>query len=72
MDPDMEELPTDYTSGVDFRITKTSKGGYADYSTSSWARRERPITEEEKAAIDKNGLFILSDFLPKQPSEVEV
>ena len=72
MDPDMEELPTDYTSGVDFRITKTSKGGYADYSTSSWARRERPITEEEKAAIDKNGLFNLSDFLPKQPSEVEV
>ena len=72
MDPDMEELPTDYTSGVDFRITKTSKGGYADYSTSSWARRERPITEEEKAAIDKNGLVNLSDFLPKQPSEVEV
>ena len=72
MDPDMEEQPTDYTSGVDFRITKTSKGGYADYSTSSWARRERPITEEEKAAVDKNGLFNLSDFLPKQPSEVEV
>ena len=72
MDPDMEELPTDYTSGVDFRITKTSKGGYADYSTSSWARRERPITEEEKAAIDKHGLFNLNDFLPKQPSEVEV
>ena len=72
MDPDMEELPTDYTSGVDFRITKTSKGGYADYSTSSWARRERPITEEEKAAVDKNDLFNLSDFLPKQPSEVEV
>tara|TARA_B100001057_G_scaffold451412_1_gene494386 strand:+ start:2044 stop:3036 length:993 start_codon:yes stop_codon:yes gene_type:complete len=72
MDPDMEELPTDYTSGVDFRITKTSKGGYADYSTSSWARRERPITEEEKAAVDKNGLFNLNDFLPKQPGEVEV
>ena len=72
MDPDMEELPTDYTSGVDFRITKTSKGGYADYSTSSWARRERPITEEEKAAVDKNGMFNLSDILPKQPSEVEV
>ena len=72
MDPDMEELPTDYTAGVDFRLNKTTKGGYADYSTSSWARRERPITEEEKAAVDKNGLFNLSDFLPKQPSEVEV
>jgi hypothetical protein len=26
MDPDMEELPTDYTAGVDFRLNKTSKG----------------------------------------------
>ncbi len=72
MDPDMEELPTDYTSGVDFRIVKTSKGGYADYSTSNWARRERPLTEVENAAVEKNGLFNLSDFLPKKPSEVEV
>ena len=72
MDPDMEELPTDYTSGVDFRIVKTSKGGYADYSTSNWARRERPLTEVETGAVEKNGLYNLSDFLPKKPSEVEV
>ena len=72
MDPDMEELPTDYTSGLDFRIVKTSKGGYADYSTSNWARRERPLTEVETAAVEKNGLYNLSDFLPKKPSEVEV
>ena len=25
MDPDMNELPTDYTQGVDFRLTKASK-----------------------------------------------
>jgi len=68
----MEELPTDYTSGVDFRIVKTSKGGYADYSTSNWSRRERPLTEVETAAVEKNGLYNLSDFLPKKPSEVEV
>jgi len=72
MDPDMEELPTDYTAGVDFRLNKTSKGGYADYSTSNWARRERPLTEVETAAVEKNGLYNLSDFLPKKPSEVEV
>src|SRR6056300_1359505 len=72
LDPDMEELPTDYTAGVDFRIVKTSKGGYADYSTSNWARRERPITEDEKAAIDKHGLFNLGDFLPKKPTDVEI
>ena len=72
MDPDMEELPTDYTAGVDFRLNKTTKGGYADYSTSSWARRERPLSDAEMKAIEANGLFKLPDFLPKKPSEVEV
>jgi hypothetical protein len=72
MDPDMNELPTDYTAGVDFRIAKTSKGGYADYSTSNWARRERPLDEAEYKAIEDNGLFNMSDYLPKKPGEVEV
>ena len=72
MDPDMEELPTDYTAGVDFRLNKGSKGGYADYGASSWARRERPLGDSEMAAINNHGLFNLSDFLPKKPSEVEV
>ena len=72
MDPDMEELPTDYTAGVDFRLNKGSKGGYADYGASSWARRERPLGDTEMAAINNHGLFNLSDFLPKKPSEVEV
>ena len=72
MDPDMEELPTDYTAGVDFRLNKTSKGGYADYSTSSWARRERPLTDAEMSGVNTNGLFNMSDFLPKKPSDIEV
>ena len=72
MDPDMEELPTDYTAGVDFRLNKTSKGGYADYSTSNWARRERPLSDVEMKAIETNGLYNLNDFLPKKPGEVEV
>jgi len=72
MDPEMEELPTDYVRGVDFRVKKTSKGGYADYSTSQWSRRERALTEEEKAAIDTHGLYNLNDFLPKKPTDVEV
>ena len=67
MDPDMEELPTDYTAGVDFRLNKTSKGGYADYSTSNWARRDRPLGDAEMKAVNTNGLFNLSDFLPKKP-----
>ena len=69
MDPDMEEMPTDYTAGVDFRLNKTSKGGYADYGTSNWARRERPLSDEEMSAINTHGLFNLSDFLPKKPDE---
>ena len=72
MDPDMEELPTDYTAGVDFRLNKTSKGGYADYSTSTWARRERPLSDAEMNAINTHGLFNLSDFLPKKPDETAV
>ena len=72
MDPELEELPTDYMKGVDFRIKKTSKGGYADYSTSQWSRRERSLSEEEATAIDNHGLFNLSDFLPKKPTEVEL
>jgi gp32 DNA binding protein like len=72
LDPDMEELPTDYVRGTDFRITKTSKGGYADYSTSNWARRERALDEAELAAIKAHGVFNLKDFLPKKPGEVEL
>jgi len=72
VDPEIQELPTDYNRGLDFNIKKTSKGGYADYSTSNWARRESPLTEAEQAAIDAHGLFNLADFLPKKPSESEL
>ena len=72
MDPDMEELPTDYTAGVDFRLSKGSKGGYADYGASNWARRERPLGDAEMNAINTHGLHNLNDFLPKKPGEVEL
>ena len=72
LDPEMDDMPTDTVNGVDFKIVKTSKGGYADYSTSKWSRRSRPLTDEEQAAIAQYGLFNLKDFLPKKPSEVEV
>lgn len=72
MDPEMEELPTDYMRGLDFNIKKASKGGYADYSTSNWARKESALTEVEQAAIQAHGLFNLADFLPKKPNEAEL
>jgi hypothetical protein len=72
MDPELDELPTDYLKGLDFRIAKTSKGGFADYSTSKWSRRERSLTDVESAAVESHGLFDLSGFLPKKPTDVEL
>ena len=72
MDPEILEIPTHFTRGLDFNIKKTSKGGYADYSTSNWARRETALTDAEQAAIEAHGLFNLTDFLPKKPSEAEL
>ena len=72
MDPELEELPTDTLRGLDFRITKTAKGGYADYNTSKWARKESALTEAEQAAIAAHGLYDLSTFLPKKPGDVEL
>ncbi len=72
MDPELESMPTDYTAGLDFTVTKTSKGGYADYSTSKWSRKETALNAQEQGAIDSFGLYNLSDFLPKRPGEVEL
>jgi len=72
MDPELEELPTDYLRGLDFRISKGSKGGFADYNGSKWARKETALTEAEQAAIEQYGLFDLSTFMPKKPGDVEL
>ena len=72
MDPELEELPTDYLRGLDFRVSKGSKGGFADYNGSKWARKESALTEAEQAAIDAHGLFDLSTSLPKKPTDVEL
>ena len=73
MDPDFgEELPTDYDSGVDFRVTKTKSGQYASYTTSSWARKSRSLNQKERDGIAEHGLFDLNDFMPKRPSEEEL
>ena len=72
MDPEMEDLPTDYNNGLDFRVTKTSKGGYADYSTSTWSRKESALAEQQLEAIESFGLNDLSSWLPPKPNEVEL
>lgn len=68
LDPDFEYLPTDYVNGTDFIISKTTKGGYADYSTSKWARRENALDQDQLENIETHGLSDLSEFLPKRPT----
>jgi len=72
LDPELENLPTDFQGGLDFTISKTSKGGYSDYSTSKWSRKESALNSDEAEAIEKNGLYNLADFLPKKPNDVEL
>lgn len=72
MDPEMENMPTDYANGTDFRLIKTTKGQYADYSTSNWARKERGLNEQELESIQKFGLYNLNDFMPKKPTKDEL
>lgn len=67
MDPDFEHLPTDSVNGLDFRIKCSRQGEYNNYTNSSWARTNTPLSEEELEAIDKYGLFSLKDFLPSRP-----
>ena len=72
MDPDFAEIPTDFEAGTDFKLTKTQKGQYADYTTSTWARRERSLDQTERDAVQTNGLFNLNDYMPKRPNNDEI
>jgi hypothetical protein len=72
MNPEMEDMPTDYQNGRDFKLTKTKKGNFADYTTSQWSFKTRKLSGEENMAINDHGLFNLSEFLPKQPTADEL
>jgi hypothetical protein len=68
LDPEFDSDPFDYESGTDFIIKKTRNGQWADYTTSTWARKETPLTEEQLAAIETHGLFDLSTNIPREPT----
>lgn len=72
MDPEMDEMPTDYDGGCDFVINVTKNGQFKNYATSSWARKNRSLNDAEREAVDNYGLNNLADFLPKEPTEEEV
>jgi hypothetical protein len=72
MNTDFEDLPTDYINGRDFKISKTTKGGYANYTTSNWSMRTRSLGADEASAIEAHGLYNLKDYLPKKPTSEEL
>jgi hypothetical protein len=68
-DTEIEDSPTDYLLGRDFRLKKDKKPSdkWANYTASSWSTKVRPLSEEENIAIQQHGLFNLSDFTGTQP-----
>lgn len=72
MDPDIEDLVIDFDKGRDFRIKKTKRGNYSDYSTSQFTLKSRALTKEEREAIQTYGLNDLSSFLPPEPNSKEL
>jgi hypothetical protein len=68
VDPELKYLPCDIDNGRDLRIKKTTKGGYADYSTSSWSMNSTSLTDQELQAIESFGLYTLNEFLPAKPT----
>jgi hypothetical protein len=67
MDSEMEDMPTDYVGGVDFRIRKTQKGEHANYSTSEWSRKTRSLSEDELTIIEQHGLHDLNKYRGERP-----
>jgi len=72
LDPDLEVIPVDYDRGRDFFIVRTKQGQYSSYIQSKWSMKERPLSEEERNAIKKYGLWNLKDFLPAEPTDKEL
>lgn len=72
MDPEIEDLITDFDGGRDYRITKTQKGEYANYSTSSFSMKARSLSDAERGAIQQHGLFNLGEFLGKAPTDEDL
>ena len=72
MNPECPELPIHYERGRDFAVVK-AKGtnGYYNYDESVWSMNERPLNEVERNAINTHGLFDLSTFMPKRPTDEE-
>ena len=71
LNPSLDELPTDYARGMDFKIVKNCITGYADYSKSGWIYRESVLNEIEKQALTSILIPNLSSYIPNKPNRQE-
>lgn len=69
LEPNFEDLPCEIEGGRDFKINKTKKGEWANYSTSNWSFATRSLNDDERSAIDTYGLFNLSDAKGAEPDD---
>lgn len=68
LDDELEEFPTDYTFGLDFKIDKKTVGEWADYALSSWSRKTRQLSDVERQYLATYELPHLKDLLPPKPT----
>ena len=71
LNPNIDELHTDYVKGLDFKIVKTHLNGFADYSKSDWIYRESALNEKEKQVLTSFEIHNIDRHLPKKPNEQE-
>ena len=66
---DLEENPTAFIGGCDFRITRgPNKGKFPNYGSSNWSRKTRDLSADETEALETYPLQALQTFLPAKPS----
>ena len=73
---EIDVIPTNVDNGLDFIINVTSKQASINgvtqevkaYSTSTWARKETPLSEAEKKYLAENELQPLLTYIPVRPT----
>jgi hypothetical protein len=64
----LARVPWDPEEGLDFVITKSLQGSFNSYAKSRYAFKPRPLTDFERAAVEKFGLHDLDAELGTCPS----
>ena len=72
LDPELEASIDDFDEGIDFVIRKQQGSYGGNYSTSSFKRKPRSLSDSERDAVEEHGLSNLDEFLPKKPTDDEL